>query len=225
MPREMAERARGSGGSGSLPPDFLVLGLGNPGAAYASTRHNFGFLVIEALARSRGQALEPGPGPSLVCPATIEGARGLLAEPMTWMNRSGEAARALVDRFAGPELSRILVVTDDLDLPLGIIRFRRSGGNGGHRGVRSLIEGLESRDFPRLRLGIGRPDAVDREDVVDWVLEPFGADERPVVDEVVVRATEAIEVFIDRGIEEVMNRFNAGGGRSESGPEDEATGE
>jgi PTH1 family peptidyl-tRNA hydrolase len=136
------------------------------------------------------------------------------------MNRSGRAARSLLEELGRPELSRVLVVTDDLDLPLGKIRFRRSGGDGGHNGLRSLIEELESRDFPRLRLGIGRPPTDDRPDVVDWVLQPFEAGEGPVVTEVVERAVEAVQVFVTDGVEVAMNRYNAGGLATSDGPPD-----
>jgi PTH1 family peptidyl-tRNA hydrolase len=129
---------------------------------------------------------------------------------MTWMNRSGVAARALRDHYGGPPLSRVLAVTDDLDLPPGRVRFRRGGSPGGHNGLRSLTEELGSRDFPRLRIGIGRPDDDGREDIVGWVLEPFGRDEWPVVEESVERAVEGVRTFLEDGIEAAMNRFNAG---------------
>jgi PTH1 family peptidyl-tRNA hydrolase len=193
-----------------------VLGLGNPGPRYEDTRHNLGVRVIEALARSRGRNLEDGPGPSRICPAVIGGETGLLAWPLTWMNRSGVAAVALRARFGGPPLERFLVVTDDLDLPLGRLRFRRGGGPGGHNGLRSLVEELGSREFPRLRLGIGRPDGEGRDEVVDHVLDPFLPDERPVVDEVVRRAVDGVELFVAEGIEAAMNRINASDGRPES---------
>jgi len=191
-------------------PDFLVLGLGNPGERYRDTRHNLGFLVVDALVRSAGATLRDGPGPSSICPFTEGRVRGILARPMTWMNRSGVAAKALRGRYDGPPLSRLLAVTDDLDLPLGRVRFRRGGSPGGHNGLRSLIEELGSRDFPRLRIGIGRPDDDGREDIVGWVLEPFGRDEWPVVEESVELAVEGVRTFLESGIEAAMNRFNAG---------------
>ncbi len=192
------------------PPDFAVLGLGNPGEKYRSTRHNFGFLVTEALAPDGGWTLHEGLGPSLIHPFTVEGNRGILAQPWTWMNRSGVAGRALREHFGGPELDRLLVVTDDLDLPLGRIRFRPSGGNGGHNGLRSLTQELGSSDFPRLRLGIGRPEADDQDHVVDYVLASFGAEEIPIVQEVARTAAEAVRAFVTEGVEAAMNRYNAG---------------
>jgi len=185
-----------------------VLGLGNPGERYRLTRHNFGFLVTDALAESGGVVFREGPGPSGIAPFTVGARRGILAQPRTWMNRSGSAAVALLDRF-GPATDRVLVVTDDLDLPLGRIRFRSSGGAGGHNGLRSLIEEMGTNEFPRLRLGIGRPDGIDRDDVVDYVLEPFGEEELPAVKEVVERAAEGVRAFLEEGIESAMSRFNA----------------
>jgi PTH1 family peptidyl-tRNA hydrolase len=124
------------------------------------------------------------------------------------MNRSGLAARSLRDRFAETPLSRFLVVVDDLDLPLGRIRFRREGGDGGHQGLSSLIEELESAAFPRLRLGIGRPAGENPEDVVEWVLEPFPEEERELVQAVTDRAADGVLVFAADGIEAAMNRCN-----------------
>ena len=126
------------------------------------------------------------------------------------MNRSGSAARALLEWFGGPAVERVLVVTDDLDLPLGRMRFRSSGGPGGHNGLRSLIAELGTDAFPRLRLGIGRPEGTRRDDdVVEWVLEPFAEGERAVVQEVVERAAEGVRIFLAEGIVAAMSRFNA----------------
>jgi PTH1 family peptidyl-tRNA hydrolase len=195
-------------------PRFLVLGLGNPGADYERTRHNLGFRVIDALAGSLGASPRNGPGPSLVCPVEIGGEEGLLAKPLTWMNRSGRAAKALLEWGQGPPLERLLVVLDDLDLPLGRLRFRRRGGNGGHNGLSSIIDELGSREIPRLRLGIGRPDAAERQDVVDWVLQPFSTEEERLAADIVEKSVEAVRTFVIRGIEHSMNRYNAEGGRS-----------
>ena len=191
-------------------PDFVVLGLGNPGDRYQGTRHNLGFDLVEAMARDQGQTLAPGPGASLICPFTVGTDRGILAEPMTWMNRSGLAAEEIHRVFGGPQLARWLVVIDDLDLPLGRIRFRKGGGPGGHNGLKSVIEELGEREIPRLRMGIGRPDSDERDTVVSWVLEPFSPAERPVVEEAIERAAEGVRVFVSEGIEEAMSRFNAG---------------
>jgi PTH1 family peptidyl-tRNA hydrolase len=190
-------------------PDFIVLGLGNPGERYRSTRHNFGFLVVDALAEKVGAGFGEGPGPCRSGTARIEGRRGILAKPTTWMNRSGLAARAVQDAWPDTPAERTLVVFDDLDLPLGRIRFRRGGGAGGHNGVRSLIEELGNGDFARLRLGIGRPEADESGSVVDHVLDAFLEDEWKVVRDVTDRAIEGIHGFVAEGIEAAMNRYNA----------------
>lgn len=186
-----------------------MLGLGNPGPRYEATRHNFGFLVVDAVARSVAATLREGPGPFRFGRVRLGESGGLLAKPTTYMNRSGIAACALLERFPRIPLSRFLVACDDLDLPLGRIRFRRGGGDGGHNGLRSLIEELGSRDFPRLRLGIGRPDGEGTGEVIDWVLEEFRAEEREAVGEMVDRGAEGIRLFAHEGIEAAMNRFNA----------------
>jgi PTH1 family peptidyl-tRNA hydrolase len=187
-----------------------VFGLGNPGRRYEATRHNFGIRVIDALAVSQRASLLEGPGPFRACTFTQGSEAGLLAVPLTFMNRAGVAAEALLERFDGIALSRFLVVSDDLDLPLGRIRFRRAGGNGGHNGIRSLIESLGSEEFPRLRLGIGRPPEESEVDVIDWVLEPFAASELGEVRQVCERGVEGVRTFVTEGIEAAMNRFNSG---------------
>jgi PTH1 family peptidyl-tRNA hydrolase len=124
------------------------------------------------------------------------------------MNHSGVAARALLDRMGGPPLDGLLVVTDDLDLPLGRVRIRTAGGHGGHNGLRSIIEVLGSREFPRLRIGIGRPDGDESDAVVDHVLDAFRPDERPPIEEALDRARSAVEAFVQDGLSAAMNRFN-----------------
>ena len=210
MRREMAAASPSRDADRPAPPEFLVLGLGNPGERHRDTRHNLGFVVTDALALDGGTVLREGPGPSRIGPFTVDGNRGMLAQPMTYMNRSGVAARAILDRFGGPDVERVLVVTDDLDLPLGRIRIRSQGGPGGHNGLRSLIEELGTTAFPRIRLGIGRPDGSDREDVVDHVLDRFHADELEIVQDVVRRAMEGVRVYLREGADAAMSRFNAG---------------
>jgi PTH1 family peptidyl-tRNA hydrolase len=197
--------------SGDSPaPTFAVVGLGNPGSRYEGTRHNLGFRVVEALAGSAGAKLSRGPGAFALAHVTLDGAAGLLVEPVTYMNRSGVAVKELLERFPDLAPDRLLVVCDDLDLPLGRVRFRAGGGDGGHKGLRSLVEVLGTRDFPRLRLGIGRPvPSDDATEVVDHVLDLFRDDEREAVEEVVARGAEGVRVFLAQGILAAMNRFNA----------------
>ncbi len=190
-------------------PSFVILGLGNPGEEYARARHNFGVLVVDALARDSRATFRRGPGPVRVSSVHWDGERGILAKPTTYMNRSGDAARAL--RAACPELplSRWLVVADDLDLPFGKLRIRAEGGAGGHNGLRSLIDALGGGEFPRLRLGIGRPSDASREDVVDWVLQPFEEDEWEYVPAILTAAAEGARIFARQGTAAAMNRTNA----------------
>jgi PTH1 family peptidyl-tRNA hydrolase len=189
-------------------PDFLVLGLGNPGQRYRDTRHNLGFRVVDELAAARRLAWQDAPGPSSATVLSMGARLGVLAKPLTFMNRSGVAARELLAALLGPALPGLLVVTDDLDLPLGRVRLRASGGHGGHNGLRSIIDVLGTRDFPRLRIGIGRPLEEGTDEVVDHVLDRFRPEERPAVDEAVLRARDAVEAFAERGIDAAMNRFN-----------------
>ncbi|MGQ0720837.1 MAG: aminoacyl-tRNA hydrolase [Candidatus Eiseniibacteriota bacterium] len=196
--------------SGEGPtPTFAVVGLGNPGSRYEGTRHNLGYRVVDALAGSAGVALPMGPGAYGLARASLGGAAGLLVKPVTFMNRSGVAVKELRERFPDLAPDRLLVVCDDLDLPLGRMRFRAGGGDGGHKGLRSLISELGTRDFPRLRLGIGRPEtAGESTDVVDHVLDTFRDDERETVEEVVARGAEGVRIFLTEGVLAAMNRFN-----------------
>lgn len=202
---------RRSSPEGPVPaPDLVVVGLGNPGGEYARTRHNLGFRVADALANEAGTRWRKAPGPALVADLEIAGRAARVAKPLTWMNRSGLAVRPLRDAAPGLPPDRLLVVADDLDLPLGRLRFRRAGGPGGHNGLRSVIAELGTPDFPRLRLGIGRPAAGGDDAVVDYVLEPFLAEEEPAVSDLITRALDGIRIFAAEGVEAAMNRLNAG---------------
>ena len=186
----------------------LIVGLGNPGRRYRLTRHNVGWEVISRLARRARIAVDDEDGFSEVGRGSIGGTRVILARPQTYVNVSGEAVRDLRRRHRlRPQ--DILVVVDDLDLPLGRLRLRASGSAGGHNGLKSIIEALGTTEFPRLRVGIGRPP--EGVDPADHVLTRFTSDERAVVDAALDRAAEAIETAIAEGIETAMNRFNPGG--------------
>lgn len=187
------------------PRQKLILGLGNPGDRYRATRHNLGFRVVEEVARRRGRRLD-----GEECNARIGGdAEVLLAAPQTYMNRSGNAARCLVERH-GYEPPQLLVVFDDVHLALGQLRLRRGGSPGGHRGMESVLESLGTGQVPRLRLGVapGEEAEVSGEELVDFVLQPFATDERESVEEMVDRAADACEHWLAHGIEAAMNRFN-----------------
>ena len=188
----------------------LVLGLGNPGERYAATRHNLGFRVIDELARRHGIAVDAFECNALVGEGTIgEGAAPglLLVKPQTYMNRSGFAARCLVER-RGLGLGDVLVVYDEVALPLGRIRLRASGGPAGPRGMESVLGELRSDEVARLRLGIA-PEPPPR-DLVEFVLAPFAAEEAEAAARAVVSAADACEAWLAEGGEAAMNRFNAG---------------
>lgn len=182
-----------------------VVGLGNPGERYRETRHNLGFRVVETLARRLGVRLSGTECNSLVG----RGADGpLLALPQTYMNRSGYAVRCLAERH-GFEPEEALVVYDEVSLPLGRLRLRPGGSPGGHRGMESVVENLRTDRIPRLRLGCaGEQGAPAGEELVEYVLSPFASGEREAAGEMVERAADACEVWLQDGIEAAMNRFN-----------------
>jgi PTH1 family peptidyl-tRNA hydrolase len=184
---------------------FLVAGLGNPGSEYAGNRHNVGFRCVERLASAHQLSFDRRQKRASLCLGTILERSVILVKPRTFMNRSGYAVAALA-RFYRVPLARVLVVYDDLDLPLGTTRMRPSGGSGGHRGMQSIISQLRSRDFARLRIGIGRPPG--RMDPADYVLRDFSVDEETLVGETLERAVAAIETWLRDGIDEAMNLGN-----------------
>jgi|CXWL01.1.fsa_nt_gi PTH1 family peptidyl-tRNA hydrolase len=184
----------------------LLLGLGNPGPDYRATRHNLGFLVAEAVAARRGLVIDREECGSLVA----EEVGLLIAQPQTYMNRSGYAARCLVEA-RGLAISDILVVYDDLALELGRLRLRPGGGPAGHRGLESIVENLRTDQVPRLRLGIRDVEQVSPtgEALVDFVLGEFPAGQLAAVQEMVNRAADAVEHWLEAGIVAAMGRFNA----------------
>ncbi|MBS1253277.1 MAG: Peptidyl-tRNA hydrolase [Anaerolineales bacterium] len=183
----------------------LVVGLGNPGRQYAQHRHNVGFQVVEALAEAHGLEFDKLKHKARMAVGRIVDQRVVLAKPLTYMNKSGESVSPLAHWYKTP-LDQMLVVYDDLDIPLGTVRLRPRGGSGGHRGMRSIIQQLGAEDFPRLRVGIDRPPA--GWDPADYVLSPFTEDEVPVVVDVRERAAAAIECWLQEGVDAAMTRFN-----------------
>lgn len=182
----------------------LVVGLGNPGRKHARNRHNAGFMTVTRLAKRHELALARQKGKAKIAQGTIAGQRVILAQPQTYMNLSGESVAALA-RFFKISPHRVLVVCDDLDLPLARLRLRPGGGSGGHKGLKSIIERLGTQAFPRLRIGIGRP---VHGDPMDFVLQNFTADEWIEADAALARAVEAIEHWLAHGIDAAMNVFN-----------------
>ena len=172
---------------------FLILGLGNPGPRYELTRHNAGFLVLDNLADKYKIKLTQHKYRSLYGKGEIEGLPVILAKPMTYMNESGKAVKALLSAFnLSPE--QILVTHDDIDLPLGKIKTKLKGGDGGQLGIRSTIETLQTREFYRVRIGVDRPE--DREDIVDYVLSPFTEEESGLLNDVMNKAVQTIEAAL-----------------------------
>jgi PTH1 family peptidyl-tRNA hydrolase len=187
---------------------MLIAGLGNPGRLYLHNRHNGGFHVLEVLAKRHRLAFGQRKAKAILAGGRIGETEVVLAKPQTFMNRSGASVGPLVRFFhlAPPDL---LVVYDDLDLPLGVIRLRSEGSAGGHHGMESIIAELGSKQFPRLRVGIGRPDDRSPDIVADYVLGDFSAGERKIMAAVYERAADAVECILTDGLPAAMNKFNA----------------
>ncbi|HSY15366.1 MAG TPA: aminoacyl-tRNA hydrolase [Jatrophihabitantaceae bacterium] len=187
----------------------LVVGLGNPGLRYAGTRHNAGFLVLDLLAERAGAGFKSlkssGGAPADVLEARLAGVPVVLAKPRSFMNESGGPV-ASVARFFKIPVEQIITVHDELDLPFGALRLKRGGGEGGHNGLRSMAASLASKDFARVRFGIGRPPG--RQDPADYVLREFVAAERKELPFLIDRAADAVEVLLARGLEAAQNEFN-----------------
>jgi PTH1 family peptidyl-tRNA hydrolase len=185
----------------------LIVGLGNPGREYERTRHNVGFRVADELARRKRTEIGDYDKDfeALLTEVGLAGQRALLCKPMTYMNLSGRSVAAVV-RFYKLELSDVLVVSDDLDLPIGQIRVRASGSAGGQKGLGDVIQKLGSQEVPRVRIGIGK---VHRNATVDHVLGTFAPDEREAAEQSVIEAADACECWAGEGITAAMNRYNA----------------
>lgn len=184
----------------------LAVGLGNPGEQYALSRHNLGFRVLDLLSRRLTLSLRPHEDLYLIGLGSLDEAPIGLVKPLTYMNESGRAAHHLVESYK-VNLNRLLVICDDTNLPLGKIRLRRGGSDGGHRGLESIIYHLGSQEFPRLRMGIGPPP--EDQDMVTFVLADFQPDEKKLVAQMVELAAKATICFFHHGIEEAQNTFNS----------------
>ncbi len=182
----------------------LVVGLGNPGTKYQGTRHNIGFDLIDRLAQGRSQALFSNKFEGLLAEIEIDYRRVLLLKPQTYMNLSGRSLGQAV-RFYKLPVNDVLVVCDDLSLPVGKLRLRPGGSDGGQKGLRDIAAQLGTDQFPRLRIGIGENQGVD---AVDYVLSRFRATERTAIDDALILASQAVAVWVTQGIEVAMNRFN-----------------
>ena len=183
----------------------LIVGLGNPGLAYRHNRHNVGFMVADALAEKLEIPLKRVKFKAQIGNGKLEGIPIIIAKPLTFMNKSGEAVAPLVRYFKVP-LERLLVIHDDMDLPLGTLRMRPSGGSAGHNGMLSIFDKLGTNAIPRLRVGIGRPPG--RMDPADYVLQDFPKSDEELLKMVIAKACEAALAFITTGLEKAMNTYN-----------------
>ncbi|MBI5055999.1 MAG: aminoacyl-tRNA hydrolase [Nitrospirae bacterium] len=182
---------------------WLVAGLGNPGDDYADTRHNIGFMVMDVLSARFSIPLKNRTKNYISGRGFIEGQDALLIKPLTFMNRSGLAVREAIKKYE--DIDNILVVQDDIDTATGVIRIKKSGSSGGHRGVESIIEILGTKDFVRLKIGIGRPDRVP---VEEYVLRNFTRQEKAIIKEAVEKAVDAIPIIFNKGISSAQNIFH-----------------
>jgi peptidyl-tRNA hydrolase, PTH1 family len=185
--------------------NYLVVGLGNPGREYRETRHNVGFMLLDRLAVKINARFTRLQSRSLVASAIVADRKIILGKPQTFMNLSGQSVQGLVHFYKLP-LTNLLVAHDDLDLPLGTIRIRPDGGSAGQKGMTSVLERLGTDDFPRLRLGIGRPPG--QMQAPDYVLQEFSNADLPIVSETLNRAVEAVLLFVAEGLDAAMNKYN-----------------
>jgi len=188
-----------------MPPEWVIVGLGNPGPEYARTRHNVGFDTIDALAKRYGIRLEVRKHKAVYGFGQLEGVPVVLAKPLTFMNLSGQAVAPLAREFSIAP-AHVLVISDDLDMDLARTRLKPKGGAGGHNGHKSIIHALGSTDYPRLKIGIGRSE----DETIDHVLTQFPPDERTAIDEAIERSVKGIELLVTEGIDAAMTAVNTG---------------
>lgn len=187
------------------PPSLIVVGLGNPGPKYAETRHNVGFWCIDLLARQHRIKLERKHKTSIIGDGLIEGQRVILVKPRTFVNRSGQAIEYLMARYS-TSINQVLIVYDDINLPVGRLRLRANGSAGGHNGIRSIIESTGSQEFPRLRVGVGRPP--EGSDQIGYVIGEMSPQDREATEEALKRTVLAVSSLLTESIDVTMNRFN-----------------
>ena len=187
-------------------PEYLIAGLGNPGREYEHTRHNAGFLFLDALAERMQASVTRLKFQSLYADGELAGQRCLLLKPQTFMNNSGQAVREAAALYKIPP-ERILVVYDDISLAPGVLRIRRKGSDGGHNGIKSILYHLESDQFPRITLGVGKKPHPDY-DLAAWVLSRFPDSDRALLDQAIERACDAAEYIVTDRIDEAMNRYS-----------------
>lgn len=184
---------------------FLVIGLGNPGSRYDNTKHNVGFETVDLLADKYNIKISKLKHKALYGDGFIENKKVVLAKPQTFMNLSGESVREMIEWYKIPS-QNIIIVYDDIDLQLGKIRVRPKGSSGTHNGMRSVLYHIQTEDFPRVRIGIGRPP--QGWELADYVLSKFGGEERKIINESITQAAEAVTAILKSGPETAMNRYN-----------------
>ena len=187
----------------------LIVGLGNPGRGYANNRHNAGFICLNHFAKTHGIRFDKRQGKARIGIGKVGGCKVVVARPQTYMNLSGQSVSRLIQKF-NVNLDNLLIIHDDLDLPLGKIRIRQGSGSAGHKGVDSVISCLGSQDFVRLRVGIGRPDITEpsEADIIDYALSDFTPDEKQIITPAISRASEAILCLLTQGLTAAMNKYN-----------------
>lgn len=191
----------------------LIVGLGNPGRSYAHNRHNVGFICLNHFAKTEGIRFDKKQSKARIGIGEVAGNEVVLARPRTYMNLSGQSVSLLINKF-DIALDDLIVIHDDLDLPLGKIRIRHGSGSGGHKGIDSIIYSLGSQDFSRLRVGIGRPGVppsytpISEDDIIAYVLNDFTAEEKQIISQVIPRVSEAIYYLLTEGLVAAMNKYN-----------------
>lgn len=196
--------------SGTAPvgtPEFLVVGLGNPGNKYTLTRHNAGFLCLDMLSQKQKFKIDRLKFKSLISDTAVNGHRCIIMKPQTFMNNSGEAVRECAAFYKIPP-ENIIVIYDDISLDVGKLRIRRKGTDGGHNGIKSIIYHLNSDQFPRIKLGVGKKPHPDY-DLADWVLSEFKKDEQKALEPALENACSALLLLLDNQIDKAMNQFNS----------------
>lgn len=193
----------------ATPPEWLVVGLGNPGKKYENTRHNTGFLVMDTLCREHGVSCDRSRFRALTGEAVLGGKRVLLLKPQTFMNLSGEAVREAAAFYKIPP-ERVLVIFDDISLPVGTLRIRAKGSAGGQNGVKNIIAQLGSEQFPRIKVGIGGKPHPDY-DLADWVLSSFRPEEQEAMQDAAKRASAAVSELIEHGVPSAVQKYNGKG--------------
>ncbi len=187
-------------------PEFIIAGLGNPGVEYEKTRHNTGFMAVDALSQRFGFSVNTHKFSALIADAVIADKRCLVMKPLTYMNKSGEAISDAMDFYNIPP-ENIIVIFDDISLDVGKMRLRRKGSSGGHNGIKSIIHNCGSQDFPRIKIGVGGKPHPDY-DLADWVLSSYSDNELKLLGEVFDHTARAVELILRGNINQAMNDYN-----------------